>query len=66
MQDLYSAKFGRDSLLKRLVNCKSADLGPVVQSIVSLTKSLRRYFVKYMPTTLSKPVLFFIGRNVRI
>ena len=26
-------------------------LGPVVQSIVSLTSSLRCHFVKYMPTT---------------
>ena len=31
-------------------------LGPVVQSIVSLTTSLRHYFVKYMPTTLSNPL----------
>ena len=36
--------------------------GPVVQSIVSLTMSLRHYFVKYMPTTLSNPLLFFVVR----
>ena len=29
------------------------DLGPVVQSIVSLTTSLRGHLVKYIPTTLS-------------
>ena len=33
--------------------------GPVVQSIVRLTTSLRHQFVKYMPTTLSNPLLFF-------
>ena len=36
--------------------------GPVVQSIVSLTTSLRRHFVKYMPTTLSNPLLFFVEK----
>ena len=38
------------------------DLGPVVQSIVSLTTSLRRQLVKYMPTKLSNTLLFFIGK----
>ena len=38
------------------------DLGPVVQSIVSLTTSLRCQFVKYMPTILSNPLLFFVGK----
>ena len=33
--------------------------GPVVQSIVSLTTLLKRHYVKYMPTTLSNPLLFF-------
>ena len=43
------------------------DLGPVVQSIVSLTSSLRRQLVKYMLTTLSNPLLFFFcWKNVRI
>ena len=44
------------------------DLGPVVQSIVSLTTSLRRQFVKYMLTILSNPLLFFflLKKNVRI
>ena len=37
-------------------------LGPVAQSIVSLTSSLRRQLVKYMPTTLSNPQLFFVGK----
>ena len=36
--------------------------GPVVQSIVSLTTSLRRHFVKYMPTTLSNLLLFFVEK----
>ena len=38
------------------------DLGPVVQSIVSLTSSLRRELVKYMLTTLSNPLLFFVEK----
>ena len=38
------------------------DQGPVVQSIVSLTKSLRRQLVKYMPTKLSNTLLFFVGK----
>ena len=38
------------------------DQGPVVQSTVSLTTSLRCQFVKYMPTTLSNPLLFFVGK----
>ena len=38
-------------------------LGPVVQSIVSLTTSLRCQFVKYMQTTLSNPLLFFVEKS---
>ena len=38
------------------------DLGPVVQSIVSRTTSLRRQLVKYMPTKLSNTLLFFVGK----
>ena len=38
------------------------DLGPVVQSIVSLTTSLRHQLVKYMPTKLSNTLLFFVGK----
>ena len=34
--------------------------GPVVQSIVSLTTSVRCQFVQYMLTTLSNPLLFFV------
>ena len=37
-------------------------VGPVVQSILSLTTSLRRHLVKYMPTTLSNTLLFFVGK----
>ena len=37
-------------------------LGPVVQSTVSLTTSLRRQLVKYMPTKLSNTLLFFVGK----
>ena len=37
-------------------------LGPVVQSIVSLTTSLRCHLVKYIPTTLSNTLLFFVGK----
>ena len=45
-----------------LLGRSSKYLGPVVQSIVSLTASLRCQFVKYMPTTLSNPLLFFVGK----
>ena len=41
-----------------------ACLGPVGQSIVSLT-GLRRQFVGYMQTTLSDTLLFFIGKLCR-
>ena len=37
-------------------------LGPVVQSIVSLTTSLRHQLIKYMPTKLSNTLLFFVGK----
>ena len=40
--------------------------GPVLQSIVSLATLLRRHFVKYMLTTFSNPLLFFVEKNVRI
>ena len=40
----------------------SAFLGPFVQSIVSLTKSLRRQLVKYMLTIVSNPLLFFVEK----
>ena len=36
--------------------------GPVVQSIVNLTTSLRGHLVKYIPTTLSNTLLFFVGK----
>ena len=37
-------------------------LGQVVQSIVSLTKSLRRQFVRYMLTILSNPLFFLLKK----
>ena len=43
------------------IHHKVNGLGPVVQSIVSLTTSLRRQLVKYMPTKLSNTLLFFVG-----
>ena len=39
-----------------------ADQGPVVQSIVSLTTSLRRQLVKYVPNKLSNTLLFFVEK----
>ena len=39
----------------------TVDLGPVVQSIVSLTMSLGCQLVKYMWTTLSNTLLFFVA-----
>ena len=39
---------------------KNIDLGPVVQSIVSLTGSLRRQLVKYFMTLLSSTPKFFV------
>ena len=41
---------------------KGKFLGPVVQSIVSLTTSLRHQRVKYMPTKLSNTLLFFVEK----
>ena len=38
------------------------ELKPVVQSIVSLTTSLRHELVKYMWTTLSNMLLFFVEK----
>ena len=43
-----------------LTTCSFIDHGPVVQSMVILTSSLRRQLVKYMPTTLSNPLLLFL------
>ena len=37
-------------------------LGPVVQSIVSLTISLRHHLVKYMQNKLSNTLLFLVGK----
>ena len=45
-----------------IVNSIYPDQGPVVQSIVNLTTSLRRQLVKYMLTKLSNTLLFFVGK----
>ena len=50
------------ALASRLTNNKGNMLGPVVQSIVSLTTSLRCQLVQFMPTTLSNTLLFFVGK----
>ena len=39
------------------------DMGPVVQSTVSLMKSLRRQLVKYMLTTLSNALVFYVEKK---
>ena len=55
--------------LQRLVRClvfSSKHQGPVVQSIVILTTSLRRQLSKFMRTTLSNTLLVFVEKNVRI
>ena len=48
--------------MQQTSDVKIRSLGPVVQSIVSLTMSLRRHFVKYMPTKLSNTLLFFVEK----
>ena len=48
-------------MMMRVLSTADCDLGPVVQSIVSLTKSLRHQLVKYMWTTLSNALLFFVA-----
>ena len=47
------------SLMLKLVD---RDLGPVAQSIVNLTMSLRRQLVKYMPTELSNTLFFLLEK----
>ena len=48
---------------RKFVTClQSNQLGPVVQSIVSLTTSLRRQLVKYMLTKSSNTLLFFVEK----
>ena len=46
----------------KVIQSIAEEQGLVVQSIVSLTTSLRRQFVKYMPTTRSNPLLFFVEK----
>ena len=50
------------SLVMLLCKSCSRPPGPVVQSIVSLTTSLRCQFVQHMPSTLSNTLLFFVGK----
>ena len=40
--------------------------GPVVQSTVGLTTSLRRQFVKYLPNTYANTLPVFVEKNVRV
>ena len=54
------SEFGTCTL--RLYDAHIKELGPVVQSIVSLTTLLRRHLVKYMPTNLSNTLLFFVEK----
>ena len=44
------------------LNTKTNNQAPVVQSIVSLTTSLRGHLVKYIPTTLSNTLLFLLAK----
>ena len=46
----------------KLTAIRDVSQGPVVQSIVNLTTSLRRQLVKYMPTKLSNTLLFFVEK----
>ena len=48
----------------RKINCSltTKEQGPVVQIFISLTTSLRCQFFKYMPTTLSNPLLFLLKK----
>ena len=57
-----TSKTENDYIAMGKFNTKISALGPVVQSIVSLTTSLRRHLVQYMPTTLSNTLLFFVGK----
>ena len=45
---------------------KQADHDPVVQSIVSLTISLRHKCVKQISAKVTNTLLFFVEKNVRI
>ena len=53
---------GATDQLVNMFDAKKNYLGTVVQSIVILTTSLRLQPVKYMPTTLSNPLLFFVEK----
>ena len=48
--------------IKAILISTQNNLGPVVQSIINLTMLLRHQLVKYMPTTLSNLLLFFVEK----
>ena len=62
-------EFALEELVRKSINqwkkITATDQGPVVQSIVSLATSLRRQLVKYILTTLSNMLLFFVGKMIR-
>ena len=53
---------GTPERFNQMLGTLEDDLGPVVQNIVSLTTSLRRQLVRYMPTKLSNTLLFFVEK----
>ena len=56
--------FGKHSYIVKLIEhlCNIHDQGPVVQSIFSLTTSLKRNPVKYLPIKLSNTPFFFVEK----
>ena len=56
-----SSRYGCSDIYRRKLNRLKVQ-GLLVQSIVSLTMSLRRQLVKYMPTTLSNKLLFLLEK----
>ena len=52
--------FLQNRLLKMIH--RSANLGPVVQSIISLTSSLRGQLVKHFTTLLLHTLIFFVDK----
>ena len=65
MVNRLSSSFPEGGHSATLTLVKIIQLGPVVQSIVSLTTLLRRQFVKYLLTTYANTSLF-CWENVRI
>ena len=54
------------SLRMRTPTIWDFDQDPVVQSIISLTISLRHKFVKQISAKVTNTLLFFVEKNVRI